>query len=133
MAYEYILILAILGFALAYHIWHTKTRKQQLVCFIGKDCNKAIESEHAETFGMENTVLGMLYYSFVVVASLVAILYPTMIGFSLFTTGFLIIAGAAALFSIYLVCIQSFVLKHFCEYCLGNTAIVVAIFVVLLL
>ncbi|MEK6847916.1 MAG: vitamin K epoxide reductase family protein [Nanoarchaeota archaeon] len=133
MQYTYTFLLALFGFSLAYHIWHTKTRKQQLVCILGKDCNKAIESEHAETLGVENTVLGMLYYSFVIIASLVAILYPLVLGFSLFSIGALILTGAAALFSIYLVCIQSFVLKHFCEYCLGSTAIVFAIFAILLL
>ena len=130
MIYPYTLLLAILGFMLAYHVWHTKKTKQQLFCVIGKDCNKVIESEHSTHFGTENTVLGMLYYAFVVIASFVAILYPAALGFSLFTTGFLIISGLAGLFSIYLVGVQSFVIKHFCEYCLASTAIVISIFVI---
>ena len=127
MEYTYTFLLAIFGFSLAYHIWHTKSTKQKLVCIIGKDCNKTIESEHSETFGVENTILGMIYYSFVMIASLVAILYPSILTLSLFTTGFFMAAGLATLFSIYLVFVQGFVLKHFCEYCLGNTAIVILI------
>lgn len=133
MAYEYALILAIFGFAIAYHVWHTKTTKQQLVCIIGKECNKTIESEHSETLGVENTVLGMLYYSFVIIASLVAILYPATLGFTFFSTGFLFVVSLAALFSLYLVGVQTFVIKHFCEYCLGSTAIIIAMFVVLVI
>ena len=132
MTYEYTLVLAIIGFALAYHVWHTKKNKQQLVCIMGKNCNKVIESEHSEHFGTENTVLGMLYYVFVFVASLAALLFPAILNLGLFTTGFLIITGLAALFSLYLVWVQSFVIKHFCEYCLGSTAIVVALFIVAL-
>ncbi len=132
MIYTYTLILSLLGFFLSYHIWHTKTNKQQLYCILGKDCNKVIESEHSEHFGTENTVLGMVYYVFVAAASLVAILYPAVLTLSLFTTGFLVITGLAALFSLYLVGVQSFVIKHFCEYCLANTVIVITIFIILL-
>ena len=74
----------------------------------------------------------MVYYVFVAAASLVAILYPTVLTLSLFTTGFLVITGLAALFSLYLVGVQSFVIKHFCEYCLANTVIVITIFIILL-
>ena len=132
MNYSITLILAIIGFALAFHIWHTKTNKQQLYCIIGENCNKVIESEHAEHFGTENTVLGMAYYMFVATASLIVLLYPAVLAISFFATGFLIITGLAALFSVYLVGVQSFVIKHFCEYCLASTVIVIAIFVILL-
>jgi len=121
MDHEIILVLAIIGFALAFHIWHTKTNKQQLYCIIGKDCNKVIESEHSTHFGAENTVLGMLYYIFVAVASLVAILSPALVTISWFATGFMVVTGLAALFSLYLVGVQTFIIKHFCEYCLANS------------
>jgi len=133
MNYSITLILALLGFALAYHIWHTKINKQQLYCILGKDCNKVIESEHSGHFGTENTVLGMIYYAVVFIVSLIALMYPALFGFSLFTIGFLIITGLAAFFSVYLVGVQSFVIKHFCEYCLASTGIVIAIFVILLI
>ena len=133
MDHEIILVLAIIGFALAFHIWHTKTNKQQLYCIIGKDCNKVIESEHSEILGVENSILGMMYYIFVILMSLAMIFLPMVFHISFFMTGFTIIAGAAALFSLYLAGLQLFKLRQFCEYCLANTGIVTAIFFILLI
>jgi len=133
MTYEYTLVLSLLGFLIAYYIWHTKTNKKQLVCIHGKECNKVIESEHSEHFGAENSVLGMIYYVVIIITSLVAIFYPALLNFSLFTIGFLILTGAAAVFSIYLVFVQALVIKHFCEYCFASTAIVIVIFLILLI
>ena len=129
MIYLYTLALSILGFMLAFYIWNKKKKKEKLYCIIGKDCNKVIESEHSEHFGMENTVIGMLYYIFIAILSLVALLFPVISTFGLFSVGFIVIAGIAALFSLYLVSVQLFVLRELCEYCLASTVIVIAIFV----
>ena len=131
--YFYILVLSFIGFIITYHIWHKKIRKEKLFCVIGKDCNKVIESEHAETFGIENAVLGMSYYAFIIFASLITIAYPSILSFSYFIIIFLIISGLAALFSLYLLGIQLLVLKRFCEYCLTSTAIVISIFIILVI
>lgn len=131
--YLFALILSIIGFALAYHIWHKKSSNQKLVCVIGEDCSKVVESKYGKTFGIDNSVLGMLYYFFVLAASILALFSPMLLTVHLFVKGFLAIAGLSALFSLYLVFIQIFILKEFCEYCLGNTLITILVFVMLLL
>jgi uncharacterized membrane protein len=118
---------------LAYHVWHTKENNGKLVCVIGKDCNTVIHSEHAKTLGVENTILGMLYYVFVIAVSLAVFLFPSILTISFFSIVFLIVAGAAALFSVYLTGVQLFVLKELCEYCLASTAMVIVIFVILVI
>ena len=130
MIYPYTLYLSILGLIIAFNIWHKKKNKEKLFCVLGKNCNKVIKSKYATTFGIDNTVTGMLYYVFVAIASLIAILFPAILNFSLFSIGFIIISGIAALFSLYLIYVQLFVLRELCEYCLGSTAIAIAIFVV---
>ena len=130
MIYLHTLALSVLGFIIAFYIWHKKKNKEKLYCVLGKNCNKVIKSRYAKSFGFDNTVIGMLYYVFVFVISLAAFLFPAILTFSIFFIGFIVIVGIAALFSIYLVCIQLFVLKELCEYCLGSTAIAIAIFVV---
>jgi len=133
MSYEIVLVLSIIGFALAYHIWYTKKINQKLYCIIGEDCDKVIHSEHAETFGIENSVLGIIYYVFVFLMSLAFILLPNFFRISFLLIGFTTITGIAALFSIYLAGIQLFQIRDFCEYCLANTGVVVAIFLILLI
>ncbi|MEK6840660.1 MAG: vitamin K epoxide reductase family protein [Nanoarchaeota archaeon] len=128
--YTLTLVLALIGFFLAYHIWHKKKNKEKLHCFLGKDCSKVIESKHSKHFGIENTVIGILYYIFVVITSLAAILFPVVLTFSIFSTGFIIIAGIAALFSFYLAGVQLFVLKELCEYCIASTLIAIIILIV---
>ncbi|MGA2130051.1 MAG: vitamin K epoxide reductase family protein [Candidatus Pacearchaeota archaeon] len=127
------LILSVIGFALAYHIWNKKASKEKLVCIIGEDCSKVVESKYGKTFGIDNTVLGMLYYFFVMVAALVTLFLPMFLTIPLFVKGFLAIAGLSALFSLYLTFVQVVFLKEFCEYCLGNTLITILIFVMLVL
>ena len=133
MDHPILLVLSIIGFAIAYHIWHTKKNNGQLYCIIGKNCNTVIYSDNSEHLGIENSVLGMMYYVFVILMSLAMIFLPMVFHISFFMTGFTIIAGAAALFSLYLAGVQLFKLRELCEYCLANTAIVIVIFLVLLL
>jgi len=122
------LILSLIGFAIAFHIWYTKTRNEKLVCYIGKDCNAVIESEHSEHFGVENATWGMIYFIGIFIISVISLLWPETMMLSFFLTSHLIITGAAALVSLYLLVLQAFVVKHFCEYCLASTAIIIAIF-----
>ena len=130
MIYPYTLALSVLGLIIAFYIWHKKKNKEKLFCVFGKNCDKVIKSKYAKTFGIDNTIIGMLYYIFVMIISIVALLFPVISTFSLFAIGFILIVGIAVLFSLYLTCVQLFVLRELCEYCLGSTAIVIAIFVV---
>ena len=132
MEHLFLLPLSILGFAISWWIWYKKGRKQKLVCVIGEDCDKVIRSKYAVTFGIENTILGMLYYVFVFVVSLGHIYAPAFVVLSSVFLIKIIISGAAALFSVYLVYIQLAVLKEWCEYCLASAAVTLAIFLVVL-
>ena len=132
MIYLYTLIFGIIGIFLASYIWRKKSRKEKLVCIIGKDCNKVIESKYGKTLGIENTLLGILYYIFVMALSLIFILFPAFFYINMLSTGFLIISASAALFSFYLTLIQLFVIKELCEYCLANAMITITIFIIFL-
>ena len=132
---EHILLLALseIGFAVSWFVWSKKSKHEKLVCVIGKDCDKVIRSKYGDTFGFDNTLLGMLYFAFVFVASVIQFFYLDFYDLLLFSWGRLIISGLAALFSAYLILIQIFVLKEYCEYCLATGALSIAIFLVVLL
>ncbi len=131
--YLFALILSIIGFGLAYYIWNKKSKKEKLVCVIGEDCSKVVESRYGKTFGIDNSILGMLYYFFVMVAILFALFLPMILTIPLFVKGFILIAGLSGLFSLYLTFVQIVFLKEFCEYCLANTLITILVFVMIIL
>jgi len=119
-----LLVLATLGFFLTSYIWYKKAYKQKLVCAIGHDCEKVINSKYSKIFFIDNTVIGILYYLFMALSAIFS--------FSgLFITLRAIGSAGAALFSLYLTYIQLAVLKEWCEYCLASALISIAIFLVL--
>ncbi len=126
-----IIMAALLGFILAAYIRHKRVRKEKLICFLGEDCNKVVQSKYAETFGISNEILGMLYYGITGLYYGVGLIYPTPI-FAVASPFFLVAAGGAAVFSIYLVGVQTFILKEWCEWCLTSTGLSVIIFLLVL-
>ncbi len=125
-----IFLFLFLGFIVSFYIYYKKTKKEKLVCYIGKDCNRVLESRYSKVFSVPNEVIGMLYYALISIITLILILY---IPVGILIQGRLMIVGLAALYSIYLTSIQLFVLKELCEYCLAVNIINIAIFILLLL
>lgn len=127
------MILSIIGFAVSFYIYHTKKHERKMYCIIGKNCDEVVKSKYGKTFGVENTVPGMLYY-FVIFAY----------GILIFSNGnlfkdnivyyFIVSAGiASVLFSAYLIVVQAFVLKKWCEYCITSSICSVLILIMLLI
>lgn len=128
-----IILLAILGFVISFLIWYTKINNKKLVCVIGKDCNKVINSKYSKTFGINNEILGMLYYSLLIIISILILKSPFFSTINIVNLGRIIIAGFSALFSVYLTYVQIFKLKEYCEYCWAVNVINIIIFLVILL
>jgi len=126
----WILPLAIGGLAVSWLIYHKKNKNEKLVCIIGKDCDTVIHSQYSKTLGIPNEILGILYYALVVALAILSYIGLEMIGPVPLPFFLLIIAGAAAIFSIVLIFIQAFVLKEWCEYCLVSATISIVIFVI---
>ncbi|MBI2667993.1 vitamin K epoxide reductase family protein [Candidatus Woesearchaeota archaeon] len=127
-----IIILAILGFIISFIIWHAKINNKKLVCVIGQDCNKVINSKYSKTLGINNEVLGMLYYSLLIIISIAMLKFPSFSTINIVNMGRMIITLFSALFSIYLTYVQIFRLKEYCEYCWSVNIINIIIFLVIL-
>ena len=119
--YPAVFILAVVGFAISWQINRKKSSKEKLVCVIGKDCDKVVHSRYASTIGIDNQILGMAYYAFV------AIFAAALIGGLVWPDTILLLfklaSAGAAIFSLYLVFIQAFILKEWCEWCLASALI----------
>ena len=114
-----LMILSIIGFAVSYYIFYSKKYDKHLYCPIGQDCDAVVKSKYGKTFGIENTIPGMLYY---VVIFAYGILLNRNVFIALPVYYFIVgISVASVLFSLYLVYVQKFILKQWCIYCIVST------------
>lgn len=107
------------GFAVAWHVYRTKARGKVLVCPIGSDCDAVVNSSYSKIFGIRIEVIGMLYYGAFALAE------GALIAFSIPETGMtaLLLKTAASLaevFALYLIFLQSAVLKEWCLWCIAS-------------
>lgn len=122
--------LSIAGFLVSLHIHHRKRTQQKLVCIIGTDCDAVVNSKWGKLFGVPNEVLGMLYYVFIAAGTALVFFNATAeSGLSLSTILFFV-SGIVAFVSVFLIGVQAFVLKDWCDYCLASAGINIAIFVI---
>lgn len=114
-----ILVLSLLGFWVSWYIYIKKKKNEPLACLVSKDCNQVVRSKYNHMFGIPNEVVGMAYYA--ATAAGVVISAPVW--------GAVVIAGGvAATASVILLCIQAFVLRQWCDYCIASTVITLVIF-----
>ena len=124
-----IIILALIGFADSWYIYYKKTKKEKLVCILGDDCSKVINSKYSNILGMDNTVLGMLYYTFLIYIFWISN-FNNFFNILLYSNILLVITGLAGSISLYLIYVQVYVLKDLCEYCLISAVINILIFII---
>ncbi|MEM4461035.1 MAG: vitamin K epoxide reductase family protein [Nanopusillaceae archaeon] len=122
-----ILISAIAGCYIAYYIHRHKYNKKPLICPLRAKCDPVIHSEYSKFLGIENTILGFAYYSFILIFYLLFLIFRFknyFLEFFVFNLSLL-----AVLFSIYLTFIQLFKLKKFCSWCLLSALLCFLIFI----
>ena len=127
----YLIILSIIGFGASFYIFHNKIHNKKLFCIIGKDCDAVVNSKYGKTFGVENTLVGMIYYLGVCAYGIGILLNQNLFKGSIIY--YLIVSAslASALFSVYLAGVQAFVLKKYCEYCIVSTIASILILIIL--
>ncbi|MEK6907297.1 MAG: vitamin K epoxide reductase family protein [Nanoarchaeota archaeon] len=108
------ILFAIIGILNAYYIYYKKKRNEKLICYIGNDCNKVIKSKYSTMFGIPNEIIGMLYYIFVIAATIFLNYY----NISLYAHIIFGIIAFSMLASLILLYIQLFKIKEYCDYCL---------------
>jgi len=122
--------LGILGLLVSLYIVYKKSKKEHLVCVIGKKCDVVLSSKYNKTFNIPNEILGILYYSFVILLAILVILGIQSFG-PLTLLLILLIAGIGSfVFSAYLIYIQAAVLKAWCDYCVTSAIISTLIVIV---
>lgn len=108
----FLVILALLGLAISLYLLLKKLKNEKVVCFLGHDCDNVVKSKYGKTFGIFNEVPGLLFY--------LAVFGGVLLNFISLLR---IAAVLAVLASLYLVGIQAFSLKMWCEYCIASALI----------
>ena len=144
MKYIYLILLSSIGFLISFYIYYSKKKSKQLYCPIGHSCNFVVESKYGKTFGIENTIPGMVFYLLIFAygtASLQKISnslkFFQFINQNIFKWSYvyylIVIASIfSVLFSIYLTSIQAFALRKWCFYCIISSLASVLILIVLI-
>ena len=125
--------LGVLGLLVSLYIVYKKSKKEHMVCLIGKKCDVVLTSEYNKTFNIPNEILGILYYSSVVLLPILILLGIQGLGPLTFLLILVVTGVASFAFSAYLIYIQAAVLKAWCDYCVASAIISTLILVVELL
>lgn len=124
----FLIVLIILGIANASYLVFSSYKKKSIVCPIDSNCNEVVRSKWSRVFYVRNDLLGLLFYSLmllVITFTIINPIYDNTIHFLI-----LIAASLALLFSIFLTGIQLFVFRKRCFYCLASALINLLIFLI---
>ena len=128
-----LIALSVIGFAVSFYIFYSKKYDKPMHCMIGQDCDAVVKSKYGKTFGVENTVPGMIYY-LLIFAYAAGMLLNRNIFKGNIIYHFLVIASiGSVLFSVYLTAVQAFILKKWCEYCIVSSIASLLILIILIL
>ena len=127
----YLIILSFIGFVASFYLYYAKTYNKKIYCISRHECDAVVKSKYGRTFGIENTLFGMLYYAMIFAYGLSFILNRNL--FKDITVYYFIVGASAAsvLYSAYLTGVQAFVLKKWCDYCIISSITSVLILIVL--
>lgn len=129
MQYIYILVmlLAASDFTVAYYIFTHKSQSTPLACPLHGNCEAVIHSKFGKTFGIENSILGMLYNMVMFFGILINYIFN--IKFYGFYLEFwlMLMALGGALFSLFLMYVMIFKIKEKCTWCISSAVIAVLI------
>lgn len=129
-----IIVVAILGFLDASYLTIAHYLKVPIPCGLVQGCDVVTTSVYSEVAGVPVALLGTLYYLAVLVLTIVAFEKKNLKLLRL-TSQF---TWAGFIASVYFVCLQLFVIKEICLWCMGSavtstTLLVLGLFVIKLL
>lgn len=126
-----IMFLGLVGLFIASYIYNKKRKNKKLICPRYSDCDSVIHSGYSKLLNIPVELLGMIYYFFICFSYLSIFLFNiTSKDISIVLFG---ISTLAFVFSVYLVLIQVFSIKHLCTWCLSSAFISFLIFVLSLI
>ena len=128
----YLISLSLVGIMVTYYLYYSKTHDKKIYCLICHDCDEVVKSKYGKTFGIENTLFGILYYGLILVYGTAIFLNRNIFKENILYYFIVISSIVSVLFSIYLILVQAFALKKWCDYCIVSSIVSILILLVLL-
>lgn len=126
--YTAVAIISLLGLADATYLTIEHVTGQSVRCTIIAGCSEVLSSKYAVIGGFPLAMIGAAaYFSVFSLATLAAF------GYRFAGTLLNVLAGAMLLVSLWLVYLQAFVIRSFCQYCLFSAAITFTLAILLLI
>jgi len=110
--HDIIVLLALVGFATSIYLTVTKYLGVAVPCDLTQGCETVLSSKYSVIFGIPLSVLGIAFFSSVIVSALLANHYAVWRKILTF------VLGAGSLGSLVFLSLQFFVIKQVCQYCL---------------
>jgi uncharacterized membrane protein len=121
-------ILSLIGLADALYLTVQHVTGHTLQCTIISGCSEVLSSRYAEVAGVPLAAIGAAaYFSVFSLATLAAF------GYRIAGTLLTLLVAAMFLVSLWLIYLQAFVIRQFCQYCLLSAAITVGLLVTALM
>lgn len=113
--------LAAIGISETAYLISTRRQRKHVVCVVGgNSCQLVLESKYSHLFGVHNDVVGFVFYLFLtVILGLIVVEIEPLPVWGLLAQ---VSIYGAALFSVFLVYLQKFVIKAWCFWCLMSAA-----------
>jgi uncharacterized membrane protein len=126
--YSAVAVISLLGLADATYLTIEHVTGQSVRCTIIAGCSEVLSSKYATVGGMPLAMVGAgAYFSVFALATLAAFGYKVVGGL------LNVLVVAMVLVSLWLVYLQAFVIRSFCQYCLFSAAITLVLAVLLLI
>ena len=121
-------ILSLIGLADALYLTIQHVTGQALQCTIISGCSEVLSSQYAEVAGVPLAAIGAAaYFSVFSLATLAAF------GYRIAGTLLTLLVAGMCLVSLWLIYLQAFVIRQFCQYCLLSAAITLGLLVTVLM
>lgn len=131
--YALLFTIAAIGISEASYLVQKRKSNEAPVCPIGGGCEAVLKSEYNKVFGVNNDLLGLLFYIASALIAGVVVIYenrPDIQSIGINILGIMLIG--ATIMSVYFVYLQWKVIKNWCFWCIMSAATVVAMDVIVL-
>lgn len=120
------IILGVIGFFIALYIFRKKSAKKKLICPVRTNCELVTNSDYSVVGPFRVEVLGLIYYLFITTAYL--FVHFNLVWTPFINELFIVISGMSVLFSVYLMFVQSFLIRQWCVWCISSAIISILMF-----
>jgi uncharacterized membrane protein len=123
------ILFSLAGLLIALYLLRKKKALERPFCPLRADCHRVIQSQYSSMFGVPLEYFGIGYYLLSALLYVTPILFP-FLDIVIIKTILITISVVGAIFSLYLISLQAFVIKSWCSWCFLSAIISVVLFII---